>query len=217
MRTHIPYRKWCPHCVRGKRKAGAHKCVEDELKEAEEVPVISFDYMVQKTEEGKEEDIGSSPILASFERGVKWMSANVVPSKGVNGYAVQAAGREVDLAGLRRLVIKSDQEPALRDLLRVVKAERPEAIELQPEESPVGESQSNGEIERAIHTIQCQVRTLKLGLESRCQCKIMEDHPIWPWAVMYSAMLINICLVGEDGRTPYERRKGRSLRRNYQS
>ena len=66
------------------------------------MPVISFDYMVQKTEEGKEEDIGSLPILARFERGVKWMSADVVPAKGVNGYAVQAADREVDLAGLRR-------------------------------------------------------------------------------------------------------------------
>ena len=43
------------------------------------------------------------------------MSANVVPSKGVNGYAVQAAGREIDLAGLRRVVIKSDQEPALKE------------------------------------------------------------------------------------------------------
>ena len=136
LRTHIPYRKWCPHCVRGKRKAGAHRSVEDELEETEEVPVISFDYMVQKTEEGKEEDIGSLPILASFARGVEWMLANVVPSKGINGYAAQAAGREVDLAGLRRLVIKPDQEPALRDLLRVVKAERSEAIELQPGDSP---------------------------------------------------------------------------------
>ena len=68
----------------------------------------------------------------------------------------------------------------MRDLLRAVKAERPEAIELQPEESPVGESQKTWEIERAIQTIQGQVRTLKLGLESRYQCKIMEDHPIWP-------------------------------------
>ncbi len=33
MRTHIPYRKWCPCCVKGKRKAGMHSKVEDELKE----------------------------------------------------------------------------------------------------------------------------------------------------------------------------------------
>ena len=213
MRVHIPYRKWCPHCVDGKRKAGIHGKIEDDLKELEEVPVISFDYMQQSTAEGKEKDIGVLPTLVSFERGVKWVSANVVPEKGVEGYAVQAAGREIDLAGLRRVVIKSDQEPALKDLLRVVKAERPEAIELQPEESPVGESKSNGEIERAIQTVQGQMRTLKLGLESRYQRKILEDHPIWPWVVMYAALLINLCVVGEDGRTPYERRKGRRFKR----
>jgi hypothetical protein len=134
MRVHIPYRKWCPHCVDGKRKAGIHGKIEDDLKEEEEVPVISFDYMQLSTSEGKEKDIAVLPTLVSFERGVKWVSANVVPEKGVEGYAVQAAGREIDLAGLRRVVIKSDQEPALKDLLRVVKAERPEAIELQPEE-----------------------------------------------------------------------------------
>ncbi len=45
MRTHIPYRKWCLHCVRGKRKAGVHSKVEDDLKEEEDVPVFSFDHM----------------------------------------------------------------------------------------------------------------------------------------------------------------------------
>ena len=25
MRTHIPFRKWCPYCVRGKCVSGAHK------------------------------------------------------------------------------------------------------------------------------------------------------------------------------------------------
>ena len=100
--------------------------------------------MTQKSEQGQEKYIEVFPILASFERGVKWMSANVVPSKGINGYAVQAAGREIDLAGLRRVVIKSDQEPGLKELLRAVKAERAEAIELQPEDSPAGDSKSNG-------------------------------------------------------------------------
>ena len=51
MRTHIPYRKWCPHCVGGKRKAGEHSSTSDEIKENEEVPVISFDYMTQKSKE----------------------------------------------------------------------------------------------------------------------------------------------------------------------
>ena len=76
----------------------------------------------------------------------------MVPKKGVEGYAAQAAGREIYLAGLGRMVIRSDREPALLDLLRAVRAERPEELEIQPEESPAGGSKSNGEIERAIQT-----------------------------------------------------------------
>ena len=33
------------------------------------------------------------------------------------------------------------------------------------------------------------------------------DHPIMAWLVMRAAFLRNVCVVGEDGRTPYEARK----------
>ena len=36
MRTHIPYRRWCPHCVRARRKSAAHRDEEDQLKDSEE-------------------------------------------------------------------------------------------------------------------------------------------------------------------------------------
>ena len=88
----------------------------------------------------------------------------MAPKRGMDGYAVQAAGREIDWAGLRRMIIKSDQEPALKDLLRVVKAEWPEEFEIQPEESPVGESKGNGEVERAILTVRGQIRTVSLSV-----------------------------------------------------
>ena len=45
MRTHIPFRKWCPHCVKGKRKNDPHRTLKD--KEEQEVPTISWDYMEQ--------------------------------------------------------------------------------------------------------------------------------------------------------------------------
>jgi hypothetical protein len=231
MRTHIPYRKWCDHCVRGKRKRGGRTDKEYDIKENEEVPRIAFDYMKQKSKEireeekkekiargksgNKEEEIEEDylPTLVPFESGVKWVSANVVPKKGVEGFAVQAVGREIDLAGLRRMIVRSDQEPALLELLRAVKAERPEDLEIQPEQSPVGESKSNGEIERAIQTVQGHVRTMKLSVQRRYSCNIREDHPIWPWLVMYAALLLNLCDVGEDGRTAYERRKGRKFKK----
>ena len=43
MNTHLPYRSWCPHCVRGKARGGMHVSVKD--KDGNEIPVISIDYM----------------------------------------------------------------------------------------------------------------------------------------------------------------------------
>ena len=57
-----------------------------------------------------------------------WISADVVPSKGVCGCSAHGAGREIYLAGLRRMAIKSDQEPALKESLRAVKAEGPKEL-----------------------------------------------------------------------------------------
>ena len=40
MRTHIPYRKWCECCVRGKAKNAAHTSEE---RKHYEVPIIAYD------------------------------------------------------------------------------------------------------------------------------------------------------------------------------
>ena len=57
------------------------------------------------------------------------------------------------------------------NLLKAVKRERKEDIQIMPEESPVGEHQSNGEIERMNQTMQGQFRSMKLALESRRRIK----------------------------------------------
>ena len=40
--THLPYRNWCPICVKGKGKAAAHRCLETHREAG--VPVVSIDY-----------------------------------------------------------------------------------------------------------------------------------------------------------------------------
>jgi len=48
-RAHIPFRKWCPFCVRGKCKGGIHKKRERTEEEKEkEVPVIAIECMGKK-------------------------------------------------------------------------------------------------------------------------------------------------------------------------
>ena len=46
MRSHIPFRKWCPHCVKGKRKNDPHRTPKE--KEEREIPTMSWDYMRQR-------------------------------------------------------------------------------------------------------------------------------------------------------------------------
>ncbi len=62
----------------------------------------------------------------------------------------------------KRMIIKSDQEPAIRAVRSGIKREREEYIMM--EESPVGESQSDGSVGNAIKIVQGQIRTLRDGL-----------------------------------------------------
>ena len=77
------------------------------------------------------------------------------------------------------------------------------------ESSPVGSSQSNGFIERAIQDEEGHIRTIKMDLESRIKGKIPSSHDIVPWLIEYAAVLINWGQVGADGKTAYERLKGK--------
>ena len=49
--------------------------------------------------------------------------------------------------------------------------------------------------------------------EERYEVAIGEKHIMLPWWVKYAAVLINMCRIGEDGKTGYERRRGRAWKK----
>eukprot|EP00969_Alexandrium_andersonii_P039439 1728313-Alexandrium_andersonii.AAC.1 len=59
------------------------------------------------------------------------------------------------------------------------------------EESPVGESESNGMAERAVQEVQGQVRTLRDAFEARYQERMAGDSPMWPWMIRHAGTLIS--------------------------
>ena len=71
----------------------------------------------------------------------------------------------------------------------------------------------NGEVERQIQEIQGQIRTIKLNLEANYNTKIKEDHPAIPWLVAHAGSVITRYKIGEDGKTAYQRWKGRKYAR----
>ena len=69
MRTHIPFRRWCPFCVKGKCKINPHVQRAKSCEELEhETPVISFDYMGPKSKDDKGHKIDSLPIIVGSDR-----------------------------------------------------------------------------------------------------------------------------------------------------
>ena len=69
----------------------------------------------------------------------------------------------------------------------------------------MGDSQSNGVIERAVGLVAGQARTLKAALEHRTGTRIPPDARILCWLVEFAAYLMNRCDVGSDGKTPLQR------------
>ena len=71
MMTHLPYREWCNHCVKGKGVRGQHRWREQDEGEA---PVISVDYMWMTQEEEK-----GMPIMVIKDRYTGVIKSRVVP------------------------------------------------------------------------------------------------------------------------------------------
>eukprot|EP00973_Karenia_brevis_P010935 1482748-Karenia_brevis.AAC.1 len=122
--------------------------------------------------------------------------------------------RAINFTGYRKCVLKCDQEPAMKDLQKEVRQELwkerskvanevkeilgkerievqgAEDMEITLENSPIGESQSNGAVERAIQSVQDQIRTIKDTVECEAKMKIGPQHKIWPWLIEYSAQTL---------------------------
>ena len=100
------------------------------------------------------------------------------------------------------ITIKTDQEPGIMSLTKAIAVRRkaPTATI----DSPVRESQSNSEVERAIRTWRGQFRVLRVQLEENIGTKVPITHPLIGWMVIWAGELIMKFAVKENGRTGYE-------------
>ena len=77
------------------------------------------------------------------------------------------------------------------------------------EHSLVHSSKSNGIIERSVHSVQGMTRTMRSALEEKWGVKLEVEHRVWPWLVEYAGHLLTRAEVGADGKTAYERSRGK--------
>ena len=205
---HSEFRQWCPHCVKGKAVSYGSKSRRKD--EEGGLPMISIDYMFMADGQTKDEEKGM-PLLVMKDKRSKTIWARVVPAKGVNAYAVKQVAKRITLLGYKRILFKSDGEPAIKALKEAVKNEM--GIEIVMEESPVGDHAANGDVENAVRQVQGQIRTMKDALESRYSERLPRDSHALPWLVAHAAASITRFRKDASGITAYRRWKGREFKR----
>ena len=158
--THIPYRTWCAHCERGKAKTPHPHKRQNSNENEKRVPTVSADYCFL----GNEEDESQAPVWVMTDHETKAAFAYVCECKGSESKGiVDQVVEDINKLGRTKVILKTDQEPAIRDVQRAVRDRRQHETIL--ENSPVGESQSNGKVERCIQSVVAQMRTKKGALE----------------------------------------------------
>ena len=55
---------------------------------------------------------------------------------------------------------------------------------------------------------------MKEALESRLNEVVHEDHCVLPWMIRHASWIRNRFKVGKDGKTPYQRWKGKEFKVN---
>jgi hypothetical protein len=196
--SHVPYRSWCQHCVRGKGRTLAHKSGARGLDKARDVrPRIFMDYFYLGR---KEEPNEALPLLAILDQATQRVFSVSLPMKGLgHQYNAAVVAKLIKILGHQHSVLKTDTERSLVALRTAVQQQLPN---LSFEDAIKGESQTNGPIESAVGRLQAQARTLKSALEF--------NHPILCWLVDYCGTLLSRFQRGADGRTPYERSTGKA-------
>ena len=109
---------------------------------------------------------------------------------------------------------KSSEEKDFEEKSREEKT--PEEIEVESafkhtfiEEAPRRSSGSNGVVERAVQEIEGRLRAVLLGLEERLGVYLDSRERIIAFIPSYVAYLLNRLHEGTDGKTPYQRIRGK--------
>jgi hypothetical protein len=151
--------------------------------------------------------------LVVYDSLSKALFAHAVPQKGVDkqGYIVDKVSTDILWLGYARVIVRSDNEPAIVKVVEeVLKTLKITGLDQAAAEGSVPyDPQSNGAAESAVRLLKGSVRTLQLGLERQIRARIPVGHPIMAWLVRHAACVRTLRMVGADGLSAYQRVKGR--------
>ena len=106
-----------------------------------------------------------------------------------------------------RVILNIVQGNVVKDLMAKAIDSRP-GISV-PQQSPTGDSTSNGDVENACKRVAGMVRTVKSTIEAKTGVKVTSSHAVFPWVVEWAAQLLTKVSCGRPREEPIERIKGK--------
>ncbi|CAE7207180.1 RE2 [Symbiodinium natans] len=203
--THLPFRSWCESCVVGKGTEDFHQRRQEEKKE--DVARYCIDYcfftkaLSQEAASTDAKDIleakaGAKAVLVCRDQKSGALFTGVANSKGAGDpYSMAFALEGMKFCGHPDMIVVSDTEPAIKSLGEELVKRYPKKASSQP--VPKGDHKANGAAERAVLELSNQVT---------------EDSLVFPWMVRHAGWLCTRYGIKHDGRTAYERLRGRTYK-----
>ena len=211
---HLPYRNWCPDCVEAFGREWPHSAhAMGRL-----IPLISCDYLFvtqkgvfSKSELSEDEREDALKVLVAYCSATGSMFAHAVPSKGVDeeGYIVEQLKQDVLWLGHSKVIVRSDNEPALLQVVATtLTALKVAGVASSDEGSVPYDPQTNGAAENAVKLFKGTLKAMMLGLERQLEARVPIDHPIVTWMAVYAAQVRTMTVRGSDGKTAHQRARG---------
>ena len=185
---HAVYGSWCQQ----------HRRVDHR---GERIPTVVMDYFYLGEEER------SKPHFVAKDRWTGMCFATSLDRKGI--LEGKLLTRFLELLGYKEVVLKSDGERSIVGMKKRAGQNAKGLNKVICEESPAGDSKANGEAEAAVKESKWRTRAIHLMLNEKFEGGVSEKHPIISWIPRHAAEQGNRYKVGEDGRTPEERRTGK--------
>ena len=118
--THLPYRSWCPVCVKAKGREESHR--KQEGKEEAIKPTMRID---NKSFGQEIESDDKATALVIKDSKTKMHFAHLCDAKGSSDeWVVKKLMEDIDRLGYTEIILKGDGEPALVQVMREVKQRR---------------------------------------------------------------------------------------------
>lgn len=134
----------------------------------------------------------------------------MLETKSVHPYAIAFLKNSIAGWGRVKIILRTDQEVAIRSMAESLKKEREHETIL--EHSPRYSHASLGEAENANGRLQAQTRCLMAHVAFRYKDKVSASHKMLPWAVRHAGWLLHRFQVHANGMTSYRMLKGSNYR-----